>query len=323
MSFGDSILRSAALWLLLGGCARPTEVELRLYPCGFAGALPVSVDLEVRGYDAMGTALKPLTASYMVAAGVLADGYATVGLRPPEGIATADFIVTWHDAVGGAQVVMHAALAVPTVGEVLELGADMCAPVDSTSSGVVTTSTGEGTSTSTGVVVTTSGTDSGTSSTSTGDSTSTSASTSTGDSTGTSTTGEMSMVGDPCNMANDQFFCEGGGPGQLGTLLECTNSIWTAANLKSRCSLPVYCPPETGLVDPVAVGCSGQGAFDWACVCQDQVPLECLGDEASCLGNDRITLCIDDGQGKKIRTKGVCAVFCVDADIAGPWCTGA
>ena len=131
------------------------------------------------------------------------------------------------------------------------------------------------------------------------------------------------MVGDPCDMDSDQFFCEGGGPGQMGALLECIGNVWTAANLMTRCNLDAYCPPELGLVNPVAVGCSGQGAFDWACVCQDGAPMECLGDEAMCLGDDKITLCVDDGQGKKIRTEGRCAVFCVDDTIDGPWCTGA
>ena len=106
-------------------------------------------------------------------------------------------------------------------------------------------------------------------------------------------------------------------------MLECIGNVWTAAYLMTRCNLDAYCPPELGLVNPVAVGCSGQGAFDWACVCQDGAPMECLGDEAMCLGDDKITLCVDDGQGKKIRTEDRCAVFCVDDTIDGPWCTGA
>lgn len=326
VSFGDSILRGAALVLLLGSCAQPTEVELRLFPCGFAGALPVSVDLEMQGYDAGGTALAPLTASFAVAAGVLDDGYATVGLRRPPGVSTADFTLTWRDAGGSAQVVMHAGLAVPKVGEVLELGAEMCVPPDSSSSSG--TSTGEGTSasstststsstsstsTSTGVV-----TDSSTG-TSTGESTSTS--TSTGE--GTSTTGEPSILGDDCNMVDEQFYCEGGGPGQLGTLLECVGLVWTKADLQKRCDLAAYCPAELNQVDPVAVGCSGVGLSDWACVCQDKLPLPCIGDVAGCGGSTRITLCVEDEMGVPIQTKGVCAPMCVDADINGPMCTGA
>jgi hypothetical protein len=49
-------------------------------------------------------------------------------------MASADFTLTWRDAKGAAQVVTHAMRAVPALGEVLELGAEMCAPLDATSS---------------------------------------------------------------------------------------------------------------------------------------------------------------------------------------------
>ena len=325
VSSGDSILRGAALLLLIGGCARPTEVELRLFPCGLAGATPVSVELDVQGYDADGAALSPLNASFAVAAEVLGDGYATVGLRPPATMASADFTLTWRDAKGAAEVVTHAARAVPALGEVLELGAEMCAPLDATSSsgegtststgtsGGTSTSSGEGTSTSTST-----STGEGTS-TSTGESTSTS--TSTGETTESSTTGEPSMVGDGCNMAVDQYFCEHGGPGQLGTLLECVGATWTEAKLEQRCNLNDFCPPNLGLVEPKAVGCSGEGAIGWACVCQDKQPQACDGDEAACVGIQRIDLCIDDGEGTLVRTRGLCTVLCLDVDIAGPQCS--
>jgi hypothetical protein len=324
VSSGDTILRGAALLLLLASCSRPTEVELRLFPCGLAGALPVAVDLDVQGYDAEGAMLTPLHASFAVAAGVLGDGYATVGLRRPPGIATADFTLTWHDATGDAQVVMHPALVVPKVGEVLELGAEMCAPVETTSSGG--SSTGEGTSTGSSTGSSTGmGTESGTgSSTSSGASSSTgegtSTGTSTGDTSGGSSTGEPSMAGDACSTGPDQYFCEHGGSGELGKLLECVNDIWTEADIKALCVLDVYCPASTGLVDPVAVGCSGMGAIGWACVCQDKVPLPCVGDEMGCSADETILLCIDDGMGMQIRTRGSC-VSCVDS-IDGPQCSG-
>jgi hypothetical protein len=319
VSSGDFILRGAALLVWLGSCARPTEVELRLFPCGLAGMLPVAVDLDVQGYDAAGVALTPLRASFAVAASVLDDGYATVGLRRPPGISTADFTLTWRDATGGAQLVMHPALVVPKLGEVLELGAEMCAPVGSTSSG--SSSSGDATSTSTSSssgtsTSTSSGTSSGTSSSS---GTSTSGSTSTGATTESSTTGELSIVGSSCDMVNEQFYCENGGAGQLGTLLECENLVWVEADLVKRCDLDAYCPASLGLIGPVAVGCSGLGLSGWSCVCQDSVPVPCLGDEAKCTGNVNLTLCIDDGQGMAIRTKGVC-ISCLDEDIEGPWC---
>ena len=323
MSFGDPILRGAALLLLLGSCARPTEVELRLFPCGLTNMTPVTVDLDVQGYDAAGTALAPLHASFAVAMGDLGDGYATVGLRPPAQIATADFTLTWRDAMGGAQVVTHAALDVPAVGEVLELGADMCVPLGSTASSG--TSTGEGTSTGTGTSTGSSssssstggGTSTSSSSSSTGEGTSTS--TSTGETTETSTTGESSMVGSGCVIPDEQYYCEHGGPGQVGTLLECVRSLWTKANLKERCDDNSYCE-GLGLVEPVGVGCSGEGAIGWICVCQDKVPVPCLFEEAGC-DVSKLLLCIDDGQGTEIRTRGACVEFCSEADPAGPQCS--
>jgi hypothetical protein len=87
--------------LLLTACAKPTEVELRLKPCGE----PVKVDLDIQGYDGEGAAMTPLSASFEISdEGVFGDGYATVGLKKPEGMVTADFTLTWHgsdDARGG------------------------------------------------------------------------------------------------------------------------------------------------------------------------------------------------------------------------------
>ncbi len=308
MSFGDPILRGAALLLLLGSCARPTEVELRLFPCGLAGMTPVTIDLDVQGYDAAGTALAPLHANFAVAVGDLGDGYATVGLRPPAKIATADFTLTWHDAMGGAQVVTHAAVGVPAVGEVLELGADMCVPLGSTGSS--STSTGEGSSSSS------TGEGTSTSSSSTGEGTSTS----TGETTETSTTGEPSIKGEGCIIPDDQYYCEHGGPGQVGTLLECVMNVWTKADLKQRCDNNMYCD-GLGLVEPVGVGCSGEGSVGWICVCQDKVPVPCLFEEAGCMDISKLLLCVDDGEGTMIRTKGACAEFCSTDDPAGPQCS--
>ncbi len=320
MSFGDPILRGAALLLLLGSCARPTEVELRLFPCGLAGVTPVTVDLDVQGYDAAGTALAPLHASFAVAGGDLGDGYATVGLRPPAQIATADFTLTWRDPMGGAEVVTHTAVGVPAVGEVLELGAEMCVPQGST--GSTSTSTGEGTSTSTstGSSSSSSSTGEGTSSSSSTTGEGTGTSTSTGETTETSTTGEPGKEGGDCVIPNEQYYCEGGGPGQVGTLLECVVDKWTKANLKERCEDNGYCE-GLGLVEPVGVGCSGEGEVGWICLCQDKVPVPCLLEEEGCMEISKLSLCIDDGQGTKIRTKGACAEYCSTVDPAGPQCS--
>lgn len=320
------MLRGAAV-LLLVGCARATEVELRLYPCGLHGGVPVRVDLEVRGFDAADAPLAPLRATFQIppGPGVLGDGYATVGLAPPDGLVRADFIVTWHDAEGEAEVVVHPNLAVPGLGEVLELGAEMCAPVDASSGG---SSTG-GSSSSSGESSSSSGSESsstgdgttttGDGTTTTGDGTTTTTGDTTDDTSGTSTTGEETMVGSFCDSKMTEYYCEGGGPGQLGTLLECIDAKWAKADLVKRCNLDAFCT-DIGLIEPKAVGCSGIGPEVFSCVCQDAVPQPCIGDEAACqMGQEIITLCIENELDTPIRTKGRCAVVCYE-DGDGPMC---
>ncbi|HPG76940.1 MAG TPA: hypothetical protein PLU61_12240 [Rhodoglobus sp.] len=93
--------------------------------------------------------------------------------------------------------------------------------------------------------------------------------------------------------------------------------MWVKANLEKLCVIDTYCPPALGLIGPVAVGCSGLGLSGWSCVCQDATPVPCGLEKEECVGNMNITLCVDDGQGMPIRTKGVCASC---ENFEGPWC---
>jgi hypothetical protein len=312
------------------GCARPTEVELRLYPC--ADLTPVRVILDVQGYDAGGAALAPLHAEFDIAgAGVLADGFATVGLRKPDGIAEADFTLTWRDAGGVAEVVTHERLAVPEVGAVLELGADGCAPVDATSSSgddstTADPSTGDSTtgdaSSSSSTTDPTTGTTGGTSSTgdttTTGDSTTSTSTTDT--TTGDMTTGEPSKLGDKCG-GDDLLLCEHFGPGKMGTALLCDGEFWEVANLVSICSpLSDYCP--TGkMMMPKPIGCTAHedGVSGFSCVCEEEPKVPCLPAMIGCEGNNEITLCVDDGEGGEQQLKGLCVGQCYDVANA-PYC---
>jgi hypothetical protein len=320
--------------LVLPGCGRSTEVELRLYPCGLSGSAPVRVELEILGYDADGAAMTPLARSFAIAdAGVLSDGYATVGLRRPDGMMTADFTLTWRDADDVAEVVVLRGLAVPGPGEVLELGADACAPVDATSTGTTGAETGSSTGTSAGETTGTSAGDDTTttsSSTSTGDDTTTSTtSSSTGDESSTtgddSSTGNDTMIGEPCT---DEYWCEGGGPGELGTLLRCEGGLWAPANLGDTCPPLLACPPgEFNIVEPVPVGCSGEGPSNFGCLCQASDPVLCDGSEVACEATiidgeavGKITLCVDEGEGE-VRTQGLCAPSCDNGKPGGPYCT--
>lgn len=320
-------LATASALLCAGlACARPTEVELRLYPC--TSITPVRVTLDVQGYDAEGKALAPLHAEREIpGAGVLADGFATVGLRKADGLAEADFTLTWEDAQGAAEVVTHPRLAVPEVGAVLELGAEMCAPVgDTSSSGDTSTgststgdsSTGDSTTGSDTGDTTTGSSSSGSSST--GDTTTGSTSSSTGDSdTDDSTTGEPSKIGTKCR-AGELVFCEGDAPGKPGVALVC-DTTWQVADLAMLCSpLHDYCP-TADMVNPKPVGCTAHadGVVGFSCVCEEEPTVPCDPAKIGCQGSNEITMCVDDGMGGQEQLKGLCVGLCHDVAMA-PYC---
>lgn len=318
---------------MLWGCAKPTEVELRLRPCGE----PERVDLDVQGYDAEGSPLESFSASFAIAdSGVFGDGYATVGLRKPDAMVTADFTLTWHGPDDADEVVKLTGLMVPAAGEVLELGATDCMPVGGTSS----TGTADGTSTDPGT--STSGTSTGgtsttgstgeSSSSSSSSSTSTTGSTSTGESTestGTTevttgsttddtTTGDDTLAGMPCNPMDQLFACNNGGPGQVGELVKCEGmpTKWNKV-LPSMCLVGTFCS-DIGIANPVAVGCSG--GLQFACLCQETPPVPCDDTEVACSDPEmnKLTLCVDSGDGPK-RTQTHCGLCNAD-DPDNPYC---
>lgn len=324
---------SLALTWTLSGCAKPTEVELRLYPCGD----PERVDLDVQGYDADGSKLPALSASFVVAdSGVFGDDYATVGLRKPDGMVTADFTLTWHGRGEAEAVVTLRGLAVPAAGEVLELGATDCMPVGATSTGDTSTGAGTGTSTGTtgGTVAMTStdtSTDAGTTGTSTstgetGETTTTGTTGATTGSTGDTTTDDTTTGGDTlegkgCDPDNADFACDNGGPGQVGDLLKCIGQVPNATWQKvppSMCILAISCS-DIGIMQPVGVGCSGQG-LQFACLCQESPPVDCDGSEEPCSDPEmnKLTLCVDVGDGPK-RTQTHCGLCNAD-DPDKPYC---
>ena len=298
-------IAGAAALLLCCACARPTEVELRLHACALAGEIPVEVELEIRGLDAEGAPLPVLRQSYPVEPEALADGYATVGLRKPEGMVEADFTIEWHDGRGGVEVVELLHRPVPAAGEVLELRAERCMPLDPGTS----SSSGDGTSTGSSSTTDASSSSSGAgTSTSTTDDTTTSSTGDTDASTG-DTTGEPTIVGTPCEV-NAAYYCEQGGPGQIGTLLECPEGVWEVGNLDKLCGkiqFDINCPDTLGLKNPMPVGCSGLGQDGLTCVCKDTPPAQC--DPPSCGEGETITLCDGDE-----RARAVCSVHCAVID---------
>lgn len=304
--------------LLLTACSKPTEVELRLYPCG----APDKLDLDIQGYDGEGKALPLLQKSFVISdPGVFGDEYATVGLSKPDGMVTADFTLTWHED-GALAVVVLTGKNVPDVGEVLELGADGCMPVGGTTIAMTepTSSTGASTSTSTGPASTSTGDDTTTGSTGTATTmesttdvgTTSTTTTGTDTSTGDMTTGEETLLGKPCDPDDPQgaFYCEGSGPGLIGTLLECEVDEWVTADCNVvDCAMIQF-------TMPVAVGCSGVG-YTFACVCQEMTPVEvCMTEDQGCDMNDNmtITLCHEG-----FIAKTVCAM-CSAEDEDLPVC---
>lgn len=308
--------------LLLTACAKPTEVELRLRPCGD----PVKVDLDIQGYDGEGAAMTPLSASFEISdEGVFGDGYATVGLKKPDGMVTADFTLTWHGSDELEEVVTLTDVAVPAAGEVLTLEAKDCAQVGDSTTGEPTsggsTSTGSEPGTSTGststgdeTTTTTTGT---TEATTTGDDTTTTTGTTevTTESTGGSSTGDT-ILGDPCEMSDqDLLYCEDGGAGLVGDVFVCDQGEWKDG--VSACSPAVWCS-EVGFMMPFTVGCSGVDE-DLACVCREMgSDVECTPADQGCEGNI-ITLCQDTQDGPRI-TKGTCPVMCNMDDPMNPYC---
>ena len=308
-----SVVSLVSLVSLLTACAKPTEVELRLLPCG----TPVRVDLDVQGYDGDGQALAPLHASFAITdSGVFSDSYATVGLVKPDGMVTADFTVTWTGGDDVQQVVVATGMTVPDAGEVLTIEADGCMAVDDSTTDVPT-STGEP-GTSTGAASTSTGT--GTGSGSTGDDTTGDVSTTTTGSTGdvsttgttesadTSTggsTGNDTMLGDAC-APDGAYLCDGSGPGVVGQLLECKQGEWDT----TACDL-TDCP-ALGFPQYQVVGCSGEEIF--GCICQADPGTNCIPADQGCdVDGMTMTLCLDG-----VLSKTVCAVCYEDPN--GPYC---
>lgn len=309
--------------LALCACGKPTEVELRLYPCALQSGAPMRVTLEIQGYDESGApAGAALAETFEIPDGVFADDFATVGFRPPDGTVTADFAVEWSSA-GAQATVRYTKLKVPALGGSLVLGAEGCEDGATTDASTTDEGTSAGTTTTTG------DTSTGDSSSSTGDS----SSSTTGDST-TTTTGETTdatstgttdattgdpQEGQPCTETQGALACVGGA-GVLGVLLVCNGEIWTLAELDAICDLGTACPAELGLTDPQLTGCIGD-ADKWTCACADAEPVPCA-DQGACgpLVDDfvQVEVCAPGVDQTPVRHRGLCQA-CEDTG-QGPLC---
>lgn len=278
----------------------PTAVELRLYPCAPPGGAAMSVALEIQSRDQDGAAIgEPLAKMFAISEpAVFSDGYATIGFQPPAGTVTADFTVIWSG--GGAESTAHYMnVAVPALGETLVLGIDECDGATGTTGEPTTGTTATTDATATGTTGTsttggeTTGTTDATTST-TGESTTGTTAATTDASTGT--TGGDPQEGQPC-VQGEPAVCDGG-PGVLGTFLQCIDGTWTKSS--PPCDVETVCPPELGLAQPQLVGCLGAGT-NWTCACADNPVMQCaMGETSKCgpiAGGFKVDLCVlEDGE---------------------------
>jgi len=308
------LLGCSALWALAACGDKPTEVELRLYPCDLTSGLPTSVALTIQSSGADGKIGEPLAKTFPIAdQAVFDDGFATVGFTPPAGTLSADITVVW---TADSEVVQaRYNLNVPALGEVMPLGKEECEPPTGTTSTPTTTddpttmgpgttetgpSTETGTTTDTGTMTTdpTETTSTSSTSTSTGDSeTTTETTTSTTETTSTTDT-TMGTSGGPMEGGNcnnpGSLACDAG-PGALGNLLQCQIDTWVLKN--------DFCQESTcenlGFDNPQPVGCFGDEQ-SWACACAETPQGECdMGMQSQCgaaIGMDvLVELCVEDG----------------------------
>lgn len=301
----------------LASCRGEGEVELRLYRCEGIAA-PMTVRLEIQGYDGGGQAVgEKLSKVFTIAdPAVFSDGFATVGFVPPKGVVVADFTVVWAED-GAETSASYPMLAVPPLGEVMVLGDDACtggatttATSDPTTGEPTTSTTGTSTGTGTG---TETGTSSSTSTTQTD--TSTSTTTETGTSTGTGTGSEGTSTGTTgpvpggdCPGKDGNVECSQG-VDQVGTLVKCVGDVWVSQDAPTICDPMGVCP---GVTNPKVVGCFGDGEI-WACACVG-VPGEPCGVEGEVFCDQEIMkldLCLFDG-GDLVHHTGSCN--CGDVD---------
>jgi len=303
-------------------------VELRLYPCDVDG-LPKSVRIELQGYDAGGSPFgAPLSAAFTIpSVAVFSDNYATVGYaRPPE-VVRADLTVAWFNTTSAGEiaesehVVFLSMVSVPTPDTVLEVPAQGCMPwmggTDSDSDTTTDPSTTDATTTTDSTTTTDPTTTTG-ATTTTDSTTTTDATTDTSDATtdattdatdSDTTTGEALV----CDPPGDFQKCESE-PGQAGTAYECISKMmggeWQAdAAICEQACADADAEAYLDLQQGVSVGCSGQSAEGWACLCKEGAfQVSCTPMDQKCVG-EILHLCVD-GE----LAKAGCINGCVGGD---------
>mgnify|MGYP000863651563 CR=1 FL=1 len=294
-----ALLLTLALFGLAPGCRSEELVELRLFPCEFAGIEPRSVTVEITGFDAAGQVVETFEVPFDdIAASTFADGYASVGYRKSGQVVRARFRVGWFEAAVAGPIAEADAIAVydelevPDPGEVLELTKLVGDCAELIAEGTDTGSTTMDTSSSTTMDTSSSDTLDTTSSTTMDTSSSDTMDTTTDTSTDTTDTGDPPgpMVGDACSVGF-AFSCVGGPtPEDAGTPLICDDA---SMMLETTALFPVACGGSCidNLATPVDA-CRSIGD-DAKCMCLSPDAPDCAGAMLGCVDPDQLHLCFE------------------------------
>jgi hypothetical protein len=289
--------RVSALLLVLAligaspGCRSEELVELRLYPCEFAGLEPRAVSVEITGFDDQGNVVETHEVTFDdIAATTFADGYASVGYRKHGEVVRARFRVGWFEATTAGPIAEADAIAVyeeldvPSVGEVLVLGELAADCAELIADGTESTSNESSDTQDTSDDVDTSSDDVDTS-----DTTDTSSDEEdTTETTDTSDDPPGPKPGDDCASLFG-FYCSGGPtPEDVGIPLQCNEQMQLESTSVFSQSCVNVCL-ELGFGTPVD-GCSNIG--DAACVCQALAAPDCGGEQLGCFGTE-LRLCFE------------------------------
>lgn len=297
-------LFACSLGLFAPGCKSGDLVELRLYPCEFAGVEPRAVTVEITGYDDADAVVETFEVPFDdIDARTFADGYASVGYRKQGDVVRARFRVGWFDEATAGSISEADAIAVydelvPDAGEVLvlgELAVDCAALADeSGSESMDSMDTLDGPDSSS-TDADSSSTDADSSSTTEAD-TSTSDPTDTTDATDTTdtTTGgdpPGPMPGDACETPAS-FTCSGGPtPTDAGIPLFCPAlpplELESTNNFASSCI--------GSCLDDAAtpVDACGNIGMPATCMCRSQNAPDCDGAQLGCVTPTELHLCFD------------------------------
>jgi hypothetical protein len=289
----------------IAGCGpEADQVELRLFPCVFAGVEPRAVVIELTGFDADGQLVETFEAGFDdIATTVFADGYATVGYRKDPRVVRAQVRLGWFSTPTAGSlaeaeaVIVYEQLEVPGLGEVLDLRTNVgdCAEIGGDGDGDPSgdgdgdpSGDGDGDPSGDGDGDPSGDGDGDPSGDGDGDPSGDGDGDPSGDGDGDPE--EVPEVGDSCPNVST-FYCSPRPDGEAGVPLLCsqtTMQLTMASNLWLTVGCAADFCPE-GSSNPVD-GCAGFGQ-PANCLCELDNAEACAGATLGCTGDGFIRLC--------------------------------